>query len=395
MKLTFRLKFYVTLAVFAAVFAASAYAAEDFPYQAIINDDSVYIYSGPGSTHYTTDVFQRGDSVEVYQHLPGGWCAIRPPAGSFSWVPRAYVQPLGDGLAKIVSDDVASRIGSKLFPSQRSRTTVTLGSGKIVEILDMSADLGSWCKISPPSGEFRWVQTSFLSPPEMVVHTPRMSATAAETPAAAVSAGNPAAMRNFMWHVTVLETDLSRTIANNETSRWDTPSLLMRANSLENRAETVTQKEQVEMVRLRILEADEVRRKKLAMMEIEANSLGTQASRLQAADITPASGWRNTNTARELPPSAAPFTTVPGRHDYEGTLVLVRPREKKDFDLPRYALLDDRGMLRCYVTPPPDMDLAPYVDARVQIAGTQKYKPEHAAWNLTAREIWEMSVAGR
>ncbi|MDO4550375.1 MAG: SH3 domain-containing protein [Planctomycetia bacterium] len=422
---------------------------EEFPYTAIINDDSVYIYSGPGSTYYTTDVFQKGDSVEVYQHLPGGWCAIRPPAGSFAWVPRNYLQPLGDSLARITSDDVPSRIGSKLYPMRREQISVMLRSGKVVEILDDSPMNGNWCKISPPSGEFRWVQEKYLSPPQAVKESPVLSVAESERTGTGSSAERPAASRNFLRHVNLLEADLSRTIANYDASRWDTPSLLMRANSLVNRAETVTQKEQIALVRQKILEADAVRNRKIALLKIEANSekqspvlanqkmmhsegqdfyQGFNRSPQNYAARNPetvnildsyqlgenetygnASGEnfsrgnvlvgnvaeRNSSREEEFSRMSPPYSTTPGRYEYEGVLATVQPREKQHFSLPRYALVDDRGLPRCYVTPVPGQDLTRYVGARVAISGTQVYLPEHSAWNLTARQIKDLSSTAR
>lgn len=396
---------------FLTLLCPAAFAAEaEFPYTAVVNDDSVYIYSGPGSTHYTTDIFQKGDSVEVHRHLPGGWCAIRPPAGSFSWVPRVYVQVLGDGLAKITGEDVPSRVGSKLHPSQRSQSIVSLRNGKVVEILDMSRDLGDWCKISPPSGEFRWVQGRFLSSPEEVTFPSPKSAASGEE-LSLKPAENSASSRNFLWHVNLLESDLSRTMANYDASRWDTPNLLMRANSLANRAETVTQKEQVELVRQRILQAEEVRRRKAELLRIEANSRsGEVLAGKNTTSVSPGSASASSPidpfqtpprigrpAAPDITPISAPYSTMPGRYEYEGILVTVQPQEKKDFSLPRYALLDERDLPRCYVTPPPGMDLTKYVGARLGISGTRVYKPEpHNVWILTAREVKELSVtAGR
>ena len=48
--------------------------------------------SGPGKNYYPTDKLHKGEKVEIYRHDPGGWCAIKPPRQSFSWVsasPRA------------------------------------------------------------------------------------------------------------------------------------------------------------------------------------------------------------------------------------------------------------------------------------------------------------------
>ena len=54
----------------------------------MITADDVYVRSGPGENYYPTDKLKAGQEVEVYRHDPGGWYAIRPPKGSFSWVAR-------------------------------------------------------------------------------------------------------------------------------------------------------------------------------------------------------------------------------------------------------------------------------------------------------------------
>ena len=89
-------------------------AAEEptFPYTAYANTDDVYVRSGPGKNYYPTEKLKRGDAVEVYRHDPGGWYAIRPPHGSFSWVPARLLQPTKDHLAVVVGDRVVSRVGS-------------------------------------------------------------------------------------------------------------------------------------------------------------------------------------------------------------------------------------------------------------------------------------------
>lgn len=378
--------------------------AEEFPYTAVVNDDSVYVYSGPGSTFYTTDVFQRGDSVEVYRHATGGWCAIRPPAGSFSWVARQYVQPLGDGLARITGDDVASRVGSKLEPAQRTQIMVTLRAGRIVELAEDFPEQGQWCKITPPSGEFRWVQQKYLSAPAAaapVGDLPGLNTPPAGNGTTVTNSGPHT--QNFIRHLNFLDTDLSRIMANYDAAQWDTPSLLMRANSLMNRAETDVQKDQVAEVRQKILQADEVRREKrrLLQMESDAQGGGTALARTPlppppaaappARTITPFPDTRRDEISRVEPPLAAPYSSMPGRYDYEGILQPTQARELKDLSMPRYALVDEGGNVRCYVTPSPGKDLAPYVGARVGIAGTRTYLTDQRAYHLVAREIRDLS----
>ncbi|HEV2970085.1 MAG TPA: SH3 domain-containing protein [Pirellulales bacterium] len=152
----------------AGLVAGLAPAAEDgqFPYTAYANSDDVYVRSGPGKNYYPTEKLSRGDAVEIYRHDPGGWYAIRPPRGSFSWVPAQLLQPTRDHLAVTNGDRVVSRVGSR-FSDVRDVIQVRLDRGEEVEILEVKTlvtggQSEQWCKIAPPSGEFRWVFGKFV-----------------------------------------------------------------------------------------------------------------------------------------------------------------------------------------------------------------------------------------
>ena len=99
--------------------------------------------------------------VEIYRHDPGGWYAIRPPRGSFSWVPARLLQPTTGHLATVNGDRVVSRVGSR-FSDVRDVIQVRLDRGEEVEIIEIKTLMTGgqseqWCKIAPPAGEFRWV----------------------------------------------------------------------------------------------------------------------------------------------------------------------------------------------------------------------------------------------
>ena len=79
----------VAVCALSALRGLPARAEQAFPYKAYVTAAEVYVRSGPGRTFYPTDKLHTGDQVEVYRHDPGGWCAIRPPEGSFSWVSAA------------------------------------------------------------------------------------------------------------------------------------------------------------------------------------------------------------------------------------------------------------------------------------------------------------------
>jgi hypothetical protein len=146
----------------------------DFPYQAKIKSKTGKIYSGPGLVHYATGELSTGEMVEVYRHDPGGWCAIRPPAKSFSLVPAAEIEELDDSLGKVLSADVQAWVGTELGPVETPLWQVKLKSGEQVELLgvvhwpDPEGFSTSWYQIAPPAGEFRWMRQEDLEiPPQL------------------------------------------------------------------------------------------------------------------------------------------------------------------------------------------------------------------------------------
>jgi hypothetical protein len=139
----------------------------DFPYDAFVNTDDVYVRSGPGQNYYPVLRLQRGDRISVYRHDPGGWYAIRPPAECFSWVSAEFVEPGEGKMARIKGDRVVARVGSA-FSDIRDVIQVRLDEGELVEVLEAKR-IGTgpaaqtWYKVSPPAGEFRWVSGQFIA----------------------------------------------------------------------------------------------------------------------------------------------------------------------------------------------------------------------------------------
>jgi len=66
-----------------------------------------------GQNYYPTDKLKRGQEIEVFRHDPGGWCAIRPVDGSFTWVSGRYLRPTEGHLAVITENGVSARVGSR------------------------------------------------------------------------------------------------------------------------------------------------------------------------------------------------------------------------------------------------------------------------------------------
>src|SRR6476660_6128130 len=108
--------------------------AESSPYQARVVVAGASVQSGPGDNFYQTGTLTEGDTVEVYREKSGGWLAIRPPGGSYSWVTEKDLELKDGGLAEVIRDDVPSRIGSRLN-DRHNAAQVRLKKGESVEVL--------------------------------------------------------------------------------------------------------------------------------------------------------------------------------------------------------------------------------------------------------------------
>ena len=146
--------------------AADFAPAESFPYGAYVKTNAAAVRSGPGAEFYATERLEHGTRVEVYRH-DDQWAAIRPPDGSFSWIPVDAVELTDtEPLGKVTMAGIKTRIGTR-YGDEHNVEFVPLRKGEIVEILGERRFPGSsqnWYKILPCAGEFRWVRLSSLTP---------------------------------------------------------------------------------------------------------------------------------------------------------------------------------------------------------------------------------------
>ncbi|MBN1911646.1 MAG: SH3 domain-containing protein [Pirellulales bacterium] len=358
--------------------AASALGGA-FPYKAYVTADDVYVRSGPGQDYYPTDKLKAGQEVEVYRHDPGGWCAIRPPQGSFTWVSTRYVQPTGDGLARIAGADVAARVGSR-FNDTRDSVQVRLHEGELVELLEpkgFDPNQKRWARIAPPSGEFRWVHRRFVdpdypvdgvrkAPPEespMLRHARRPSGSSDDWSGRG-SSSIAASGTAFQQQLDAADLALSAMVAKNPNS-WHFNALLNEAEALHEQAGTA-----VERGRARVLLAKIDRFADLKRRQDSVNSLLARSPR------------RLERTAQR---PARPLSD-PTDDRYDGTGRLTRVTSTKE-GAPRYALVDQRGAVRYYVTPSPDLQLRHYEGRWIGVTGQRAYVYEQQTPHLTAMHV--------
>jgi len=160
-----------SILVFCFLVAAAPWASanESSPYEAFVCVEHADVVAGPGHRYYTTDRLPHGTKVEIYREEASGWLAIRPPEGSFSWVPSEFIERLDDDQLGKVKQSTGSWIGTATEHVGEHYQQVTLKTGELVHIeaeKSISSKAGAertWLKIAPPAGEYRWIHLRDVS----------------------------------------------------------------------------------------------------------------------------------------------------------------------------------------------------------------------------------------
>lgn len=176
-----------------------------FPATVRVLADHAYLRAGPGPDYYPTERLSQGDSVEIWAVDASGFCAVRPVAGSHSWVraddlrlddrPLGAVAPPGtEGV--VVHDGALARIGSQLN-DLRHVAQVSLEAGERVRVLGRvtiaaGRHAGEWVKIAPPTGEFRFAARADLESPPGLEPAPLPAVPAAMAALAEIRAARAA-----------------------------------------------------------------------------------------------------------------------------------------------------------------------------------------------------------
>lgn len=124
------------------------------------------IFATASENSYQTGSILKDRYVEVYFKTEDGFCAIRPPYGSFSWINGKFVQMEDESNGRVHSPSgklAPSRVGVE-SPTASKAVQVGLRPNQKIKVLGkVRLDDGTvWYKISPPPGEFRWIKASSL-----------------------------------------------------------------------------------------------------------------------------------------------------------------------------------------------------------------------------------------
>jgi len=417
----------LALAAILAVPAAAVAAAPEFPYTAYVASDGVTLRSGPGSQYYPCDRLSAGAPVEVYRHDAGGWCAIRPPEGSFSWIAGRYLRLTEPGLAVVEQSRVPARVGTR-FSSVRDVIQVRLNVGESVEIVGESEiesgdSRPEWFKVAPPAGEFRWIHADFLttSPPEGSRNAPRnahssrgVSLASSEQPAAEQPAADQPPAQELAAQPPTVAADNNYAPG---AAPAATPEPLPPTAAASAPAETAEDPAPIDAdvnlsqaepgaasldhaeLDLSIMVAEDASRWRLAPLRREVERViedspspavrGRARAFLSKLGRFEAIQTRHFALLGTTPPvgadAAAPATAgKPSPFDGQGRLTPVVSRKA---GAPQFALLNASGEVACFVTAAPGANLRPYLGKQVGITGIRGYMPELKVRHVTARRI--------
>ena len=138
----------------------------DEPFLAEVISPNACLRSGPGDDYYVANRIEAGQVLEVYYVISDQWCAVRPPAGSFTWVDARNVRLSDNQIGEVLINGVKARVGSELG-NMCGTTQVVLDRGERVFVFERvetpnDIDTPVWYKIAPPAGEFRFIRMSEL-----------------------------------------------------------------------------------------------------------------------------------------------------------------------------------------------------------------------------------------
>lgn len=402
----------------------AAEPAPQFPYSAFVAVSEASVRSGPGETYYPTLNLKVGDAVEVWRHDPGGWLAVRPPEGAFSWISADFIQQTGEKTGRVTGNEVNVRVGTK-FSDLRDAIQLQLSVDDEVEILESrtlrTGDQETlWYKILPPAGEFRWIASRHvvLHPSQLPPAAEPNLATskidsgvrqasfdapvAFETPSVDLSAALKAIPANASVDVQIdeMESIVSRMVTVEPTA-WSFTEMKQRAEAaLENSDSALDRsKARAFLAKLARLEDIQKRYASIAQVREQTATVDRELAKQDSA-VTPTAGTERgrlmlgvgvneavgliTDLAADEPQPALKTGVDTTRYDGVGRLMIVVDGKP---GTPGYALANRQGELAAYVVAAPGMNLRQYVGLDVGINGIRGFATDQRIEQLTAKRI--------
>ena len=358
------------LALSALVTLAGAARAE--PYDAVIGAETdVRCGHGDGPMFYPTNHLHVGDRVRVVQDEDGGWLAITPPSGSFSWIRKdaLFIDNRQQPPVTVVNTETADvRIGSALTKEPPLVIGKRVARGTIITPLpnyvEKTDGEGTWVPIYPPDGELRYIRADAVRQPA----TPAKTTAVVSVPPAAAPpvAGNPPPGQDadslYRQAVEAEKWNPQQAIALYTQGANCDANADRRIQAL-NRAEWL--RENLRNPTPNIVPGVDVRTTAAPVSESKVYPPPADPASVHlSAPQGPGTPAASTSSAAPAPGAANEFSTKPGWLQASGRAVEGRKT---------YIMVSDRGVPFYYVTAQPGVNLDAYLKRRVECYGEAVY----------------------
>jgi len=410
-------QFCFALAALASIPSFAAEPASQFPYSAFVATSEASVRSGPGETYYPVLNLKLGDAVEVWRQDPGGWLAVRPPEGSFTWVAAEFVEQTGEKTGRITGNEVNARVGTK-FSDLRDAIQIQLSAGDEVDILESRAlrtgdQETLWFKILPPAGEFRWIaarhvvlhpsQLPVPAQPNIVLAGGDAGSEAGLQPVSfdsPLTAPKPSAdllaeLRRLPADASVdmqideMETVLSRMVAVEPTA-WSFAELKQRAETLLEKSDTTLDRSRARLYLTKLARFEDIQKRYAAIAQVREQT-ATVDRELATPDVIQTGGVESAEVPTATRAAAQMEAPVrrksrPDASRYDGVgrlMIVVNAKPGK----PGYAITDDAGEIAAYVVAAPGMNLKQYVGLDVGVTGHRGFESDQRIEQITAKRI--------
>jgi len=420
----------VALVVLAIWVAGTGAWAQSSGRMATVAAPNTEVRSGPSNDPkiYPTNILQYGQPVEVLDQKDD-WIAIKPPAGSFSWINRAKVDPLGNQAVNFVVSGPAGTkaqtlIGSAVNGSQRP-TVEGVSVPRGTQVRATGAPLkdgdGEWLPIEPPEGEKRWVKRASLAglPAIPAPQPPPTSANlvsgATKSPAPGILAsGSGASMSPNLNNPNLAPPPPAPVSGLPPITRWNQaiqaessgqPLEALRiytemtqeyastnpdwASAAANRAQVLRNQGQAQTAPI-VPSAPFAQKTPGVMTSLPNSNCAPYPAAQPGVPIVPVpSGTAQPPYAQGMAPTSAPGNLT-GRSGQPGIPKLqgyLRRSGQSLNNKPMYTLETIEGRPITYILPTTSVAIDPYLDHRVEVVGGTYYYPQMRAEVLYVQSI--------
>jgi hypothetical protein len=412
------------------------------------------VYTSPTSDQSICDELSVGTLVYIYMETSDGYVAIRPTPRCFSWIESRFLLiDRDEAKGTVTTSGVPSWIGQPSQSMRPHLRMVQLDRGETVEILGSrkmalarnSREL-QLTKIAPPNGEFRWMLKRDLQLQDDSEPIVDLSATLSQEANTTADQLNRAQLVQFEQPV---EATAERTgqVSNRFVPRWLTPARSRGVSSsqpldvqpasftlLDNTSDEVIaaaplprdlgelenylsqmvaqktadwelspirdqvlqmfnaapaqERPQWESLMARIQQFQDIHQQRLRLADTSFRTVPRRLKNING-DVLP---LQTSDITKDLvdPSTQGKLSAEAQRTAYEETGYLMEVHSSRR-GAPEYALVDEQGDVKIFVTPVPGLNLAHYLTKHIGVFGRRGYIYRLKTQHITITRVVDLA----